>query len=149
VKAQRIASWVARIALAAGFLSAVADRFGVWGAHGTTSVTWGDWQHYLVDVATLNGFAPKSLVGLLGVLATAAEASLGLLLLAGYRLRWTAYAAAVLLMVFGAAMTLAYGIKLPLDYSVFAAAGAAFLLGSQNNQCQKEPGEIGKQAKSR
>ena len=29
------ASWFARVALAAAFLSAVADRFGVWGGPGT------------------------------------------------------------------------------------------------------------------
>jgi hypothetical protein len=33
---------LARAALAAGFLSAVADRFGLWGARGTGDVGWGD-----------------------------------------------------------------------------------------------------------
>lgn len=32
------ASWAVRIALAAAFLSAVADRFGLWGSAGTEGV---------------------------------------------------------------------------------------------------------------
>ena len=127
---QRIASWVARIALAAGFLSAVADRFGLWGAPGAPNVAWGDWPHYLQAVALLNGFAPKALVPAIGVIATAAESTIGILLLIGFRLRWTAYAATALLLGFGTAMSIALGIKAPLDYSVFAAAGAAFLLAA-------------------
>ena|SRR5215472_8516497 len=130
MNAQRVASLAARVALAAGFLSAVADRFGLWGAPGAHNVTWGDWRHYEDAVAVLNPFAPKALVPAIAVVATAAESSLGVLLLIGYRLRWTAYAAAGLLTMFGTAMTLALGIKAPFDYSVFAAAGAAFLLGS-------------------
>ena len=127
---QRFASWVARIALAAGFLSAVADRFGLWGAPGGKNVAWGDWPHYLANVALLNGFAPKSMVPAIGVIATAAELSIGILLLIGYRLRWTAFAAAALLLAFGTAMAIALGVKAPLDYSVFAAFGAALLLGA-------------------
>lgn len=134
MSAPRIASLAARIALAAGFLSAVADRFGIWGAPGARNVSWGDWQHYLQAVAFLNGFAPKALVPVIGVLSTAAELCLGILLLIGYQLRWTAYAAAALLLVFATAMTLSLGVKAPLDYSVFAAAGAAFLLGAYSGQ---------------
>ncbi|HBL44992.1 MAG TPA: DoxX family protein, partial [Planctomycetaceae bacterium] len=36
----RLALWFVRLALAASFLSAVADRFGLWGAVGTGEVAW-------------------------------------------------------------------------------------------------------------
>ncbi|MBV9269170.1 MAG: DoxX family protein [Acidobacteriaceae bacterium] len=138
MKEQQIASLAARITLAAGFLSAVADRFGVWGAPGAANVSWGDWRHFVAAVATLNGYAPKALLPALAVMATAAESSLGVLLLVGYQLRWTAYAAAGLLTVFGTAMIFSLGVKAPLDYSVFAAAGAAFLLAAQTSAATKK-----------
>ena len=54
--------------------------------------------------------------------------TLGVLLVAGFRLRWTAFASAVLLALFGVAMALSFGPKEPLDYSVFSACAAALLL---------------------
>src|SRR5437016_11159934 len=37
----------ARFALGASFLSAVADRFGLWGPHGAKNVSWGDFAHFV------------------------------------------------------------------------------------------------------
>ena len=121
---------IGRLALAAGFLSAVADRVGLWGPPGSHHVAWGDWAHFSAYVAVLNPFAPAALVPFLAWTSTIAELGLGLLLLAGYRLRWTAYASAALLFLFGLAMTFAVGIKAPLDYSVFSAAAAALLVAT-------------------
>ena len=42
-----------RMALAAGFLSAVADRFGLWGPIGTPGVSWGGFAKFLDYTATL------------------------------------------------------------------------------------------------
>ena len=42
VRLTRFAATALRVALAAGFLSAVADRFGLWGMPGTPGVAWGD-----------------------------------------------------------------------------------------------------------
>ena len=42
----RVASWAVRVALAATFLSAVADRFGLWGPPGTPGVAWGSIEQY-------------------------------------------------------------------------------------------------------
>src|SRR5437899_12739196 len=33
--------------LGASFLSAVADRFGLWGPHGAKNVSWGDFAHFV------------------------------------------------------------------------------------------------------
>jgi hypothetical protein len=51
---------------------------------------------------------------------------LALLLGLGYRTKWAAHASAVLLLLFGLAMTFSTGLKGALDYSVFTAAAAAF-----------------------
>ena len=67
----------------------------------------------------------RATIPLLAVAATAAELVLGVALVAGFRLRWTALASAALLALFGVAMAISFGPKEPLDYSV----GAARLLG--------------------
>jgi|GEM_PF-223330 len=124
------AQWFLRIALAAGFLSAVADRFGLWGAPGTSGVAWGDWPSFVAYVAELNWFAPSALIPALAWAATLAEIVIALGLLIGWRLRWFALASGLLLMSFALTMTLALDIKAPLDYSVFAAAAGSFLLAA-------------------
>jgi putative oxidoreductase len=127
---RHLAGWGARLALAAGFLSAVADRLGVWGAPGQPRVAWGDWAHFVSYTGQLNWFVPDGLVPAIAMVATAVEVALAVLLLVGYRLRLVAYASAALLFLFAVAMAVSLGVKSPLDYSVFAAAAAALLLGT-------------------
>jgi hypothetical protein len=55
---------------------------------------------------------------------------LGLALILGIFPRPVAWASAALLGLFAVAMTLSLGIKAPLNYSVFADAAAAFVLGA-------------------
>ena len=124
------AQWFLRVALAAGFLSAVADRFGLWGPAGAANVAWGAWQPFVDYVAKLNWFAPPASTPILAWAATVAEVVLGIGLLIGWQLRWFALGAGLLLLSFAATMTLALGPKAPLDFSVFAAAGGAFLLAA-------------------
>jgi putative oxidoreductase len=123
-----IATVSLRIALALAFLSAVADRFGLWGKPGRPGVSWGNMGQFNAYVAKLNWFLPAAVIPLTGWAATAAEFLLGLGLLIGWRLRWVSLASALLLLCFGLTMLFALGPKAPLDYSVFTAACAAFLL---------------------
>lgn len=123
-----VASWLLRVALAAAFLSAVADRFGVWGPSGSPGVAWGNLTRFNAYVAKLMWFFPPADVVIVGWLATAAETLLGFALLIGWQLRWVALSSAILLFLFAIAMLVALGLKAPLDYSVFTAASAAFLL---------------------
>jgi len=81
-------------------------------------------------VAKLNWFAPPASTPILAWAATVAEVVLGIGLLIGWQLRWFALAAGLLLLSFAITMTLALGVKAPLDFSVFAAAGGAFLLAA-------------------
>jgi thiosulfate dehydrogenase [quinone] large subunit len=119
-----------RLGLAAGFLSAVADRLGLWGPHGSAGVSWGDMQHFFPYVAKLNPWFPSSVIPAVGWTATIAEMTLGLLLLAGFQTRLAARLSGCLLVVFAIGMTAGTGIKSPLDYSVLAASGGAFLLAT-------------------
>ncbi len=124
-----LAAWLLRLALAFSFLSAVADRFGLWGPFGVAGVAWGDFERFTAYTAQLLWFLPPSLVSPAAILATGAEVIVAGGLLVGWRLHWWAFAAAALLLSFALAMTCALGVKAPTDYSVWTAAAAACLLG--------------------
>lgn len=121
--------WFGRVALAATLLSAVADRFGLWGPHGAPHVAWGDWEHFVAYTGVLNSFPPHGLVVVLAWVSTALEIVLAVGLLVGFYLEYVAYAAAVLFGLFALAMTVNLGVKAPLDYSVFGDVAGAWLLG--------------------
>jgi putative oxidoreductase len=123
---QRAAILYARWALGAAFLSAVADRFGLWGKYGG----WGNFANFKQYTAQVNSFMPPSVIPFLAWAATALELSLGVALIIGIWPRWAALGAATLLFLFGTAMAISFGIKSPLDYSVFSASAAALLLAS-------------------
>lgn len=127
-----VSSVFLRYALALGFLSAVADRFGLWGRLGQPNVSWGNFSRFLEYTHRLNWYLPAGMILPLGVITTGAELLFGLLLLVGWHTRVTALLSGLLLMLFGLAMTLALGVKAPLDYSVFAAAGGALLLAQSD-----------------
>lgn len=119
-----------RFALGFSFLSAVADRFGLWGKFGEPQVAWGTFAKFVAYTGKLNWFLPKAVVPALAIVATFAEIVLGILLVLGWQTRCTALLSGVLLLLFAVTMTGALGIKAPLDASVFSAAGGAFLLAS-------------------
>ncbi len=125
-----LAAGFLRVALAAGFLSAVADRFGLWGPAGTPGVAWGSFEPFLDYTGKLLWYLPAGLVAVAGWAATVLEVVLAVGLLLGVRLRAVALASGVLLVAFAAAMTAALGPEPPLSYSVWAAAAGAFLLAS-------------------
>jgi uncharacterized membrane protein YphA (DoxX/SURF4 family) len=77
----------------------------------------------------LNWFLPAALIPALAIMATVAETFFGLLLVLGWKTRITALLSGVLLTVFALTMTMALGVKAPLNLSVFSAAGGALLLG--------------------
>jgi len=119
-----------RFTLAAALLSAVADRFGFWGAAGGTNVAWGEFSTFVEYTAQVNSFLPAQLAPVLAWTGTALELVLGLALIAGFRVRITAAVSGALLLLFALAMTLSFGVKVPLDYSVFTASAGAFLLSA-------------------
>ena len=117
-----------RLALGVSFLSAVADRFGLWGVYGQPNVSWGNYARFVDYTAKLNWFLPAAMIPALAMVATAAETLFGLLLVLGWRTRLVALLSGALLTIFGLAMTVALGVKAPLNFSVFSDAGGALLL---------------------
>jgi thiosulfate dehydrogenase [quinone] large subunit len=128
-----IVALFARLALAASFLTAVADRLGQYGPPGTPTVAWGDMQHLQAYAAQLNPWFPAGVIPLLSWVVTVAETVLGLSLIAGFQVRRVAVASGALLLAFAIGMTAGTGIRSALYASVFSASACAFLLS------QREP----------
>ncbi|ABQ06327.1 DoxX family membrane protein [Flavobacterium johnsoniae] len=124
------AGLILRIVLAITMLSAVADRFGIWGAPGSNGVAWGNWENFVVYTQTLNPFATKSVAEILGSIATFFEVLLSLLLLFGFKTRIAALGTAFLMLLFALAMAISVSVKAPFDYSVLTSAAAALLLST-------------------
>src|SRR5262249_41494310 len=81
--------------------------------------------------AKLNWFLPAAMIPALALSATAAETLFGLLLVLGWNTRIVALVSGALLTTFALTMTVALGVKAPLDFSVFSAAAGALLLGAR------------------
>jgi uncharacterized membrane protein YphA (DoxX/SURF4 family) len=69
------------------------------------------------------------LLGFSRPLPLASETLFGLLLVLGWKTRLVALLSGALLTTFALTMTVALGVKAPLNLSVFSAAGGALLLG--------------------
>ena len=126
--AYSVAPVLLRLALGVTLLSAVADRFGIWGPPGAATVAWGDWTHFVAYTAKVNSFLPSSFAPALAGISTAAEGLLGIAFILGIFPRPVALAGAVLFALFAGAMTLSFRVKAPLDFSVFVDFAAAFIL---------------------
>ena len=120
-------TFFARLALGFSVLSAVADRFGLWGPHAAQHVAWGDFALFITYTATLNWFLPQRMIPASAWLATSAEVVLGIALVLGLFTR-TAFLCGLLLFLFALSMAAALGLESPLDASVFSAS--AFLLST-------------------
>jgi putative oxidoreductase len=121
---QDISTFFLRIALASGFLSAVASRLNLWGKYSS------GWTGFLSYTAKVNSFAPSTLVPFIAILSTCIETALAILLLLGYKTRLAAAASSILTLVFALAMAYSFGIKEPLDYSVFVFSASGMLLAT-------------------
>ena len=119
-----------RFALGAAFLSAVADRFGLWGSYGQPNVAWGDFAHFSAYTGRLTSYAPVLLVPALAWTATLAETLLGIALILGLFTRIAAVLSGALLLLFALSMTIVFGVKAPLNFSVYTASASAFLLAA-------------------
>jgi thiosulfate dehydrogenase (quinone) large subunit len=127
----KVVEWFLRISLSAGFLSAVADRFGFWGKDVSA------WENFIKYTQTLNPYIPESIVPFLGYGATFLEIAFGILLLINFKTNLVAKGSGALLLLFALSMTFSKSIKLPLDYSVFCASAAAFALSVTVNMKEK------------
>ena len=120
-----------RIAISVGFLSAVADRFGMWPNEVSA---WGNWNNFLEYTELINPWFPNSMITALGIMATSAEIVFAICLLIGFKTELSAKLSGFLLLIFGLSMTFSIGIKGALDYSVFIASAGAFALSTMKNK---------------
>lgn len=116
-----------RLAISVTMLSAVADRFGFWGDNSA----WGNWENFEKYTRQLTFFLPETLSTFSAYTATFLEILFSLMLILGFKTKIAAYGAGILLLVFALSMSIALGIKAPLDYSVWVGSAAAFLLATQ------------------
>ena len=114
-----------RFAIGIGFLSAVADRFGLWSKE--VSV-WGNWNNFLDYTQIINPWFPNSMISIIGIIATIAEIVFALCLIVGFKTELFAKLSGFLLLIFAISMTFATGIKGVFDFSVFTASAGAFAL---------------------
>ncbi len=122
LKWEKVTVLYARFALGAAFLSGVASRFGLY------KDGYGNFANFMKYTAEVNSFMPAYTIPFLAWAATAGEFLFGIALILGIWPKWTAIGSALLLALFGIAMAISFGIKSPLDYSVFSASSAALLL---------------------
>ena len=116
-----------RIAISVTMLSAVADRFGLWGDNSS----WGNWKNFEVYTQKLTYFLPEILSIFSAYIATFLEILFPVMLILGYKTRIASYGSGILLLVFAVSMAVALGTKAPLDYSVWIGSAGAFLLAVQ------------------
>src|SRR5271165_5154619 len=100
---KKLALLYARIALGIGFLSGIADRFGLWRGR---YAGYGNFDGFISYTVKVNSFMPAITIPFLAWAATVAELVLGVLLLSGLWPRWTALASTLLLIMFGTAMAI-------------------------------------------
>lgn len=120
-----------RATIAIGFLSAVADRFGLYSKEVSA---WGNWQTFVEYTQQMNPWFPDSIIPAIAFSATILEIVFAMCLLIGFKTELTAKLSGFLLLLFGISMTFAFGIKPALDYSVFGVAAAAFALSTMKNK---------------
>ncbi|QHV95321.1 DoxX family protein [Spirosoma endbachense] len=118
-----------RVAIAATMLSAVADRFGLWGPDSS----WGNWQNFEKYTGEVTSFLPGILSKFSAYAATFFEILLSVMLVSGFKTKLAAIGTGILLLMFALAMSVSLGIKAPFDYSVWVGSAAAFLLAAQQD----------------
>lgn len=116
-----------RASISLSFLSAVADRFGIWS---NNISVWGNWNNFLIYTQSLIPWLYISFIPYIAIIATIAEIIFSLALLLGFKTALFAKLSAYLLLFFAIAMISSTGFKGVFDYSVLTASAAAFSLSS-------------------
>lgn len=121
-------AFVMRIVVGLAFLEALADRFGLLGPPGTPGVAWGNFSRFVAYTGRVNSFLPHSVIPELAVVATIFEFLFGFTMLLGIRARQASLGSAILLCLFGTAMTIS-GLT-QFSYGVYLLAAGALVLAT-------------------
>lgn len=122
-----------RLALGIGFILPVMDRLGMLGLPGSTNVGWGNWSNFVDYTNSLMPYLSRPIANVLGTIASIAEAVFGILLIIGYKTRYSAIGSGLLTLIFALSMLFFAGYRAPFNYSVFTCSAAAFLLSAIEN----------------
>lgn len=137
-KRNKVIFWGLKLSIAFAFLSACADRFGLWGNAGDQGVVWGNFQNFIDYTAILNPWSSGIVTTILAWAATVLEVVLGILLCTKFKEGEVGLLSGILLLLFGTTMIFTVGPKAALDYSVFSAAfGALAIYGLQKENTRK------------
>src|SRR3546814_10129374 len=98
---QRTIKLYLRLAIAAGFLSAVADRLGFWSVEMSI---WGNWESFLAYTQLLNPWVSAGWIPAIGFILPAAEVVFASFLLVGFKTELCAVLSGVLLLLFALSM---------------------------------------------
>jgi putative oxidoreductase len=125
----KIPQLLLRVALGIGFLTTVSDRLGFLPS-ATRNIEWGAWDKFIDYTTTLMPFLDRPTVNVMGGLATFCEATIGILLIIGFKTRYAAIASCVLTLIFALAMTAFLGVKAPINFAVFGTCTGSLLLST-------------------
>lgn len=129
----KIPQLLLRYALGITFLTPVLDRLGLLGQPGVGNIEWGNWDNFINYTATLMPIFDRPLVNTMGAIATVAELLISICLIVGFKTKQAALGASLITLTFIIFMTLSVGIQKPINYGVFTASAAGFLLSFMPN----------------
>lgn len=117
-----------RLAIGITFLTPVLDRLGILGAAGTGNIEWGNWENFINYTTTLMPFFDRPMVNVMGLIATVSEATIAIALIIGFKTKYAALGSSLLTLTFIIFMATSVGIQKPINFGVFTASAASFLL---------------------
>jgi putative oxidoreductase len=124
----KIPQLLLRCALGITFLVPVLDRLGILGQPGVGNIEWGNWENFINYTTTLMPIFDRPVVNILGGIATVSELLISIFLITGFKTKYAALGASLITLTFIIFMTLSVGIQKPINYGVFTASAAGFLL---------------------
>lgn len=124
----RSIAFALRVIVGLAFLEAVCDRFGFLGPPGSPGVAWGNFNRFIAYTGQVNSFMPHAVIPALAVVATVFEILFGFTMLLGIRVRLASLGSAILLCLFGTAMTVS-GLT-QFSYGVYLLAAGALALST-------------------
>lgn len=124
----KIPQLLLRFALGITFLTPVLDRLGFLGAPGTGNIEWGNWDNFIGYTSTLMPYLDRPATNLMGGIATGSEFLIAVCLIIGFKTRYAALGSCLITFTFILFMATSVGIQKPINFGVFTASAASFLL---------------------
>lgn len=124
----KIPQLLLRFALGITFLIPFLDRLGFLGPIGSGNVEWGSWENFISYTSTLMPYFERSITNVMAGIATISEFLIAFCLITGFKTKYAALGSCLITLTFILFMATSVGIQKPINYGVFTAATASFLL---------------------